>query len=87
MVGGARRHVLPGVGDADLTIDLDTSQYQDPQALTDYVHRLLIAAEEPGVTTPYQAGAAPATRAQVAATVAAAIARRATARDGRRSRS
>ena len=57
----ARRHVLSGVGDADLTIDLDSSEYRDPQALTDYVHRLLVASEEPGVTTPYQPAAAPAT--------------------------
>jgi hypothetical protein len=28
--------------------------YQDPRALTDYVQRLLTAAEEPSVTTPYQ---------------------------------
>ena len=55
---GARRHVLSGVGDADLTIDLDTGDYRDPQALTDYVHRLLIASEEPGVTTAYTSGTA-----------------------------
>ena len=54
VVVGARRHVLSDVAQADLTIDLDTIQYKDPQALADYVHRLLIADEEPGVTTPYQ---------------------------------
>ena len=48
---GARRHVLAEAGDADLTIDLDTDDYRDPQALSDYIYRLLIASEEPGVTT------------------------------------
>ena len=81
---GARRHVLSGVGDTGLTIDLDTSEYRDPQALTDYVHRLLIASEEPGVSTAYTPGAA-ALRGdggEAAAAVAAAIAHRATARHG-----
>ena len=84
MAVGARRHVLSGVGDTGLTIDLDTSEYRDPQALTDYVHRLLIASEEPGVTTAYTPGAA-ALRGdggEAAAAVAAAIAHRATARHG-----
>ena len=81
---GARRHVLSAVGDADLTIDLDTSDYQDPQALTDYIHELLIASEEPGVTTAYQRSAAPEPRdrREVATVVAAEIAKRATARGG-----
>ena len=82
---GARRHVLEGAGDADLTIDLDTADYQDPQALTGYVHGLLIAAEEPGVITAYQAAAAPelSDRGGAAAAVAVAIAERATTRGGR----
>ncbi len=82
VVIGARRHVLPAAADADLTIDLDTSQYKDPSALIDYVYRLLIAAEEPSVTTPYQ-GKDPAGRdaREDAGQVAAVIARRATARD------
>ncbi len=81
---GARRHVLSGAGDTGLTIDLDTSEYRDPQALTDYVHRLLIASEEPGVTTAYAPGAAALQggRGEAAAAVAAAIAQRATAREG-----
>ena len=76
--------MLAGVGDTDLTIDLDTSEYRDPQALTDYVHRLLIASEEPGVTTAYTPGAAAlqGDRGEAAAAVAAAIAQRATAREG-----
>jgi hypothetical protein len=53
----ARRHVLSGVAEADLTIDLDSSEYRDPQALIDYVRRLLVASEEPGITTPYQPAA------------------------------
>ncbi len=81
VVVGARRHVLPGAADADLTIDLVISRYRDPQALTDYVHRLLIAAEEPGLSTPYQSVSGLGGRDE-AAEVAAAIARRATAREG-----
>ena len=76
----ARRHVLSGIGDADLTINLDSSEYRDPQALTDYVRRLLVASEEPGVTTPYQLSpAASSSQGQATVAVAAAIARRATA--------
>jgi WD40 repeat protein len=81
VVIGARRHVLPAAGDADLLIDFDTSQYHDPRALTTYVHRLLIADAEPGVTTPYQKASGRGA-ADKAAEVAAAIARRATAREG-----
>jgi hypothetical protein len=81
VVIGARRHVLPAADDADLLIDLDTSQYHDPHALTTYVHRLLIADAEPGVTTPYRK-ASGRSAADKAAEVAAAIARRATAREG-----
>ena len=74
---GARRHVLSGLGDTDLTIDLDTDDYRDPQALTDYIHRLLMASEEPGVTTAYS------DRDEAAAAAAAEIAQRATAREGK----
>jgi WD40 repeat protein len=76
-----RRHVVSGVGEAELTIDLDSGQYQDPQALTDYVHRLLVASEEPGVITPYQSTAGVPGYQDQAVAVAAAIARRATASD------
>jgi WD40 repeat protein len=85
VVAGARRHVLPDPIAADLIIDLDTSTYQDPQALVDYVQRLLTATEEPGLITPYQAGFLPGGEellAEVTAEVAMAIARQATARDG-----
>jgi WD40 repeat protein len=77
----ARRHVLSSVREADLTIDLDSGQYRDPQALTDYVYRLLIASKEPDVTTPYRPATPAGDRGQAAAVVAAAIARRATASD------
>jgi WD40 repeat protein len=72
VVVGARPHSLAGVADAGLTIDLDMPHYQDPQALTDYVRRLLLAAEEPSVGTCYQSDASGA------AAVAEEIARRAT---------
>ncbi|MGW0885854.1 caspase family protein [Streptomyces sp. NPDC002671] len=51
---GARRHVLRHIGITNLTIDLDTEEYRDPQALIDYVHQLLTAAHEPEIATPYQ---------------------------------
>ena len=73
---GGRRPAVPSA--AQLTIDLDRPGYQDPEALTDYLRRLLVAAEEPGVRTPYQG-----IPDQVTAAVAAAIARRATSGDGR----
>ncbi len=81
VVLGARRHVLPDVPEAALSIDLDASKYRDPRALSDYVYRLLVADQEPGVTTAYQRGRGEAVRSETAQ-VAAAIARRATSRDG-----
>ena len=82
VVVGGRRHVLAGVGETDATIDLDASTYRDPGALTDYAYRLLVAAEEPGVTTCYQPGSGTADGGPgVAAAVAGVIAQRATARE------
>jgi DNA-binding beta-propeller fold protein YncE len=78
VAAGSRRHVLSGVQDAELVIDLDTPGYQDPQALAVYVRRLLLAAEEPGVITPYQAAGEEATSA-----VATVIAQRAMSGDQR----
>ena len=72
---------------AELLIDLDAERYRDPEALTHYVHQLLVAAKEPDVRTPYQPAIAGPDRTgsdgsgMVAAAVAAAIAERATARD------
>lgn len=80
VVVGARPHVVSGIGTADLIIDLDAVAYSDPQALHDYVHRLLIAAEEPGLRTAFTTDvAAPRNRSELADVVAGAIARRATA--------
>jgi hypothetical protein len=73
---GVRRHAAPAA--AQLAIDLDQPRYQDPEALADYLRRLLAATEEPGVRTPYQGLADEVTTA-----VAAAIAQRATSSDGR----
>jgi len=70
---GGRRPAVPSA--AQLTIDLDCPGYQDPEALADYLRRLLAAAEEPGVRTPYQG-----IPDEVTAAVAGAIARRATSR-------
>jgi WD40 repeat protein/tetratricopeptide (TPR) repeat protein len=85
VVVGARRHVLSAVGDTDLIIDLDADEYQDPEALTEYVHQLLIASEEPGVTSGYARGTTMTGGEwdKTATAMAAAIVRRATARDGR----
>ena len=75
VVVGARRHILPPAADTSLMIDLDTDGYRDPQALADYARQLLVATHEPDELTPYrhQGG-------EIAATVAAAIAEKATAR-------
>ena len=73
--------MLSGVGEADLTIDLDSGEYRDPQALTDYVHRLLVASEEPGVTTPYQSVAVTQARGTRLLRSPRRSARRATAGD------
>ncbi len=84
IVVGTRRHLLTDVRQADLVIDLDSEAYRDPLALADYIYRLLTAAEEPNVSTPYQTTqAAAGQEAQEARAVARAIAKRATSRDGR----
>jgi WD40 repeat protein len=87
VVIGTRRHVLRRIGQPDLEIDLDAAAYQDPQALIDYVHELLIASHEPDITTPYQAAAGlrGGEAQKRVAEVAAAIARRATAQGGEQS--
>ena len=71
---GARRHVVPPGAEVSLLVDLDSDNYRDPQALADYAHQLLVAAREPGVPSPYR------DRDDIAATVAKAIAEKATAR-------
>jgi WD40 repeat protein len=80
VVVGVRRHLLPQLGGADLVIDLDSGAYHDPQALTEYVRQLLIATQEPGVSTPYQAAAAAGSGfpQDTVTVVARALARRAT---------
>jgi hypothetical protein len=75
VVIGARRHVLPPTADTGLLVDLDTDHYRDPQALADYAHQLLVAAHEPDVASPYRGR-----DDDTAATVAAAIAEKATER-------
>ena len=92
VAAGSRPHVVAGIAQADLVIDLDAEDYQDPQALRDYARRLLTAAEEPGVKTAFtvdgMAGqAAPGARGDrgdIATAVAEAIARRSTAGGGER---
>ena len=69
LIAGARRHVLPSSVDTGMIINLDASQYQDPQALADYVSQLLTATAEPDVTTSYQQ-ASPDTVSAVAAGIA-----------------
>ncbi|MFE5589130.1 hypothetical protein [Streptomyces sp. NPDC056549] len=53
VVVGCRSNKQGEVGPRDLTIDLDTPEYEDPEALTEYTHELLTASRENGVTTPY----------------------------------
>ena len=45
---------LPADMIADLTVDLDSSEYQDPEALVDYAANVLVATSEPNVATPYR---------------------------------
>lgn len=45
---------LPTAVIADLTVDLDSSEYRDPEALVEYASNILVAASEPSVTTPYR---------------------------------
>lgn len=89
VAAGSRPHVVSGIAQADLVIDLDAEDYQDPQALREYARRLLTAAEEPGVKTAFTADgmagqAAPGDRGDIATAVAEAIARRSTAGGGGR---
>jgi WD domain, G-beta repeat len=70
-----RQKVLPPAADTSLLIDLDTADYRDPQALADYAHQLLVAAHESDVASPYRDR-----DDDTVATVAAAIADRATER-------
>jgi Caspase domain len=81
VVVGARRHLLPPAADTSLLVDLDSDNYRDPQALTDYAHQLLGATHEPDVASPYRDR-----DDDTAATVAEAIADKATARRGRAAR-
>ena len=85
IVVGTRRHLLTDVRQADLVIDLDSEAYRDPLALADYIYRLLTAAEEPNVSTPYTKRPRPraSQEAQEARAVARAIAKRATSRNRR----
>lgn len=75
VVLGTRRNILPPPAATSLLVDLDTDNYRDPEALTDYAHQLLLATREPGVQTPYQDSAD-----DVVAMVAAGIAAKAIAR-------
>jgi WD40 repeat protein len=77
VVAGIRRHTLPSPAGSGMVIDLDASQYHDPQAVTGYVSQLLTAAAEPGVITTYTRASQDTTQA-----VAAGIARRAVANAG-----
>ncbi|TQK44398.1 WD40 repeat protein [Streptomyces sp. SLBN-118] len=53
VVVGCRSNKRAQVGASDLTIDLDAPEYEDPEALTDYVRELLTASRESGIHTPY----------------------------------
>ena len=74
VVAGTRHHLLRLAADTTLMIDLDKGHYSDPQALADYACQLLVGAHEPDVPSPYR------DHADVAVTVATAIASKATAR-------
>ncbi|MFG1796466.1 hypothetical protein [Nocardia sp. NPDC049149] len=67
---GMRRHLLDQLVSPELVVDLDAERYRDRSALVSYVHQLLVAAFEPGVTTAYQ-GVEEASTAEVAESIAA----------------
>ena len=46
VIVGGRRHVVPSAADISLLVDLDSDNYRDPQALTDYAYQLLSAAHD-----------------------------------------
>ncbi|MGW0771851.1 hypothetical protein [Streptomyces sp. NPDC002676] len=54
---GTRRHLLDRIGPTDLSIDLDTEPFLDPEALVEYIRELLLATHEPDVSTPYRSAA------------------------------
>jgi WD40 repeat protein len=70
---GTRRHLLGRIGPTDLSIDLDTEPYLDPEALVDYIRELLLATHEPDASTPYRS-----VEPEVADAVARKLADRAT---------
>lgn len=59
VVIGAGRRLAAAVPNPSLVVDLDAYPYSDVEALAEYVDDLLVAAEEPGVRTPYQRIGAP----------------------------
>jgi WD40 repeat protein len=69
---------LPPDAKPSLVIDLDSDDYQDPQALAEYARQLLIAAHEPDVASPYRDRHDDPEN--LAGTVAAKIAQKATER-------
>ncbi|MCE4265331.1 WD40 repeat domain-containing protein, partial [Rhodococcus globerulus] len=76
VIVGVRPSVLLPTDLTTITIDLDEDPYHDPEALTDYIEQLLVAAHEPELRSPYRLASGqphPGTR-----TIAAAIASRAT---------
>ena len=62
VVLGTRRNVLEAIRDPYLLIDLDSPEYQDPDALTDYIAQVLAASCEPHVVTPYREADSPTVR-------------------------
>ena len=51
---GVEREVAAQIPNPSLVVDLDTRRYADRPALTGYVEDLLVAADEPKLSTPYQ---------------------------------
>ncbi len=68
---GTRRELLPSLGTTFLTLDLDLPDYRADEDVAGYVRQVLLAADEPEMTTPYRG------RVVLAQTIGAAVSRRA----------
>ncbi|NUP50105.1 MAG: hypothetical protein HOW97_22750 [Catenulispora sp.] len=68
---GARRELIPSLGATFTKVDLDTPRYRADQDVAGYVAKVLLAADEPDVKTPYR------DRPELAQAVGAGVARRA----------
>ncbi|HET7016172.1 MAG TPA: caspase family protein, partial [Streptosporangiaceae bacterium] len=68
---GTRRELIPSLGQAITVIDLDKPQYRADEDVAGYVRKVLLAAEEAEIVTPYRG------QAELASVVAKGVGKRA----------